>query len=93
VKDLFLDWLRRELPERESKIINRLREVRKGRLTDSRFGIRMSGEGKMAESIEDLFRLTCRKYHLNKRAVTLSTEHFVRTLGTLTSPRQQLEIF
>jgi len=87
VKPLFLDWLRRELPERESKIINRLREVRRGKLSDSRFGTRMLGEGKVAESIEDLFRLTCRKYHLNKRTITLSTENFLRT------PKQQLEIF
>ena len=93
VKDLFLDWLHRELPGRESKIINRLHEVRGGKLSDSRFGTRMLGEGKVAETIEDLFRVTCRKYHLNKRAITLSTEHFVRTPGTLTSPKQQLEIF
>lgn len=93
VKDLFLDWLHRELPERESKIINRLHEVRRGKLSDSRFGTRMLGEGKVAESIEDLFRLTCRKYHINKRTITLSTEHFLRTPGTLTSPKQQLEIF
>jgi DNA repair photolyase len=93
VKDLFLDWLHRELPGREPKIINRLREVRKGRLSDSRFGTRMLGEGKVAESIEDLFRVTCRKYHLNKRAITLSTGRFVRTPGTLASTKQQLEIF
>jgi DNA repair photolyase len=93
VKQIFLDWLRRELPERESKIIHRLREARGGKLNDSRFGSRMLGEGKVAESIEDLFRLTCRKYHLNKRTIALSTEHFLRTPGTLTSPEQQLEIF
>jgi DNA repair photolyase len=93
VKDLFLDWLRRELPERESKIINRLREVHRGRLSDSRFGTRMLGEGKVAESIEDLFRLTCRKYHLNKKTVALSTEYFLRTPGVSASSKQQLEIF
>jgi len=93
VKDLFLDWLRRELPERQSKIISRLREVRRGKLSDSRFGTRMLGEGKVAESIEDLFRLACKKHHLNKRTITLSTEHFLRTPGASTSSKQQLEIF
>ncbi|MEK6571273.1 MAG: PA0069 family radical SAM protein, partial [Bacteroidota bacterium] len=87
VKPLFLDWLHRELPERESKVINRLREVRRGKLSDSRFGTRMRGEGKVAETIEDLFRLACKKYHLNERTITLATEHFLRT------PEQQLEIF
>jgi len=93
VKDLFLDWLRRELPGRESKIVNRLREVRKGRLSDSRFGTRMSGEGTVAQSIEDLFRVTCRKYYLNEKPIALSTEHFLRIPGTTRSPKQQLEIF
>jgi DNA repair photolyase len=87
VKPLFLDWLRRELPERESKIIHRMRETRGGKLDDSRFGIRMLGEGKVAETIEDLFDLACRKCHLNERAITLSTENFSGT------PKQQLEIF
>jgi DNA repair photolyase len=93
VKSIFLDWLHRELPERESKILNRLREVRSGELSDSRFGSRMRGEGKMAETIEDLFRLACKKYHLNERITTLSTEHFLRTPDTATPQEQQLEIF
>ncbi len=87
VEPLFLDWLQRELPDRAPKIINRLREVRAGKLSDSRFGTRMRGEGKVAVSIEDLFRLTCKKYHLNERRVELSTEYFVRT------SERQIEMF
>jgi DNA repair photolyase len=93
VKSIFLDWLHRELPERESKIVNRLREVRGGKLSDSRFGTRMRGEGKVAETIENLFRLACKRYHLNGRIIKLSTEHFLRTLCTATPQEQQLEIF
>jgi DNA repair photolyase len=93
VKSIFLDWLHRELPERESKIVNRIREVRSGKLSDGRFGTRMRGEGKMAETIEDLFRLACKKYHLNERMIALSREHFLRTPGTVTPQEQQLEIF
>jgi len=87
VKDLFLDWLERTLPERAPKILNRLREVRAGKLSDSRFGTRMRGEGKVAESIRDLFHLSCKKYHLNERKIELTTAHFGRT------PEKQLEIF
>jgi DNA repair photolyase len=93
VKTIFLDWLHRELPERESKIVNRLREVRGGKLSDSRFGTRMRGEGKVAETIKNLFRLACKRYHLNGRIIKLSTEHFLRTPETSMSPKQQLEIF
>ena len=87
VEPLFLDWLERELPDRAPKIINRLKEVRAGRLSDSRFGTRMRGEGEVAKAINDLFHLTCKKYHLNEKEVELSTEHFLRV------PEKQMEMF
>ncbi len=78
VEPLFIEWLHRELPLRASKVLNRLRESRGGKLSDSRFEKRMSGEGRIAESIRDLFSLTCRKYHLNEQEIELSTQHFTR---------------
>ena len=78
VKDLFLDWLQRELPERAPKVLGRLRDLRHGKLSDSRFGSRMRGEGKLAESIRALFNLSCRKYGLNQSRFELSTRHFTR---------------
>jgi DNA repair photolyase len=88
VKDLFLDWLQRELPERAGKIINRIRETRAGELSDSRFDVRMKGEGEIAETIEKLFRINARKYNLAKRWHGLSTEHFRRDTAA-----NQMEIF
>jgi DNA repair photolyase len=79
VESLFVDWLRREFPDRAAKIVNRLKDMHSGRLNDSRFGTRMRGEGKMAKSIADLFHLACKKYHLNEKRVELSTEHFDHT--------------
>ncbi len=78
VKDLFLDWLQRHLPDRAPRILNRLREVRGGKLSDSEFGTRGHGEGKMAESIRDMFDLFSRKYGLNQKEKELATEHFTR---------------
>ena len=34
VKELFEEWVRRELPDRAEKILNRIREVRGGNLSD-----------------------------------------------------------
>ncbi len=87
VKEIFLDWLSRNLPDRKAKVISRLKAVRSGKLSDSRWGIRMRGEGEIAETIRDLFHLTCKKHHLNEQEVNLSTAHFVHT------PEKQLEIF
>lgn len=76
VKELFLDWIEREFPGRSMKIENRLRDLRGDRLTDSRFGLRMTGEGDWAETIATLFGLTCKKLGLNNSYRRLSTEHF-----------------
>ncbi len=78
VKDIFVDWLHRNLPDRAPKILNRLREVRGGKLNDSDFDTRVHGEGKMAQSIRDMFDMFCRKYGLNRAEMELSTKHFTR---------------
>jgi DNA repair photolyase len=84
VKDLFLDWLKRELPEKASRVESRIRSVRGGKLTDSEFGIRMSGRGKIAEAIEQLFASSCDRYGLNKRKVELRMDLFTRNRAQLT---------
>src|SRR5712692_2137188 len=41
VRQLFLEWLQRELPGRATKIINRVRDIRGGELNDPRWGVRI----------------------------------------------------
>ncbi|MCX6144537.1 MAG: PA0069 family radical SAM protein [Ignavibacteriales bacterium] len=79
VKDLFVDWLKRELPDRASTILNRIREVRNGKLTCADFGKRLNGEGQLAETIEQLFQTSCKRLSLNESKLTLSTSLFRRT--------------
>jgi DNA repair photolyase len=76
VKDLFVEWLKRELPDRALAILSRIRSVRSGELTCSDFGKRMNGEGQVAETIEQLFQSSCRRYRLNETMVVLSTDRF-----------------
>jgi DNA repair photolyase len=78
VKDLFVDWLDRELPDRASTILNRIRDVRDGKLTCGDFGKRMNGEGQIAEAIEQLFQAGCRRFKLNESTPTLNSAHFRR---------------
>jgi DNA repair photolyase len=61
VKDIFARWLDEHAPERKDKVLNRIFEVRGGKLYDSRYGTRMSGEGGYAEQIAALFKLARRK--------------------------------
>ena len=75
---LFQDWLEQHFPGKKEKVLDRIRAVRDGRLNDSRFGVRMSGEGKAAELISRLFRLTCRRVGLNQHPWPVSAEAFRR---------------
>jgi DNA repair photolyase len=76
VASIFEDWLERHLPDRKEKVLNRIREVRGGRLYDSRFGVRLKGEGIFAEQIAGLFTLASRKAGLATEGPQLSIERF-----------------
>ena len=77
VEPLFLDWLQRAIPSRAAKVINRIKDTRDGDLSDARYGSRLTGEGHIAKTINDLFTLHARKYHLTKRWSGLSTDNFI----------------
>ncbi len=76
VKEIFINWIKNEFPDRANKILNNIRNMRDGKLNNSEFGERFSGKGEMAEAIKNLFDISCRKYGLNKRPYDLSTEYF-----------------
>ena len=77
VSELFETWLEQHFPDRKAKVLNRIRQVRGGRLNDPRFVSRMRGEGPFARQVADLFRLTCRRLGL-RRLPALSTAAFRR---------------
>jgi len=87
VEPLFLDWLERELPERSSRVINRIRDLRGGKLSESRWGKRMKGEGEIARAIKQLFDVNRRKLGLDTRKFEFATSHFRR------EPEGQLGLF
>ena len=58
---VFLERIREAFPERIGKITNRLREVRGGTLTESRFFNRQAGQGPYWQLIEQLFVLAKRR--------------------------------
>ena len=78
VKDLFADWLERNQPERKERVLSRIRDVRGGKLNDTRFGTRMQGDGLYAEQIRNLFEVQRRRIGLDEPMRGLSTEHFRR---------------
>ena len=65
IGDIFRDWIHKNFPGRAEKVLHHIAECHGGQLGDSRFGVRMSGEGKLAESIRQLFVLSKKKYFPN----------------------------
>lgn len=76
VKDLFVDWLEQHFPDRKEKVLNRIKDMRDGRLNDPRFGNRFRGEGNFARQIDDLFRVHTKRYGLNQSNTPLTTKNF-----------------
>ncbi len=76
VEQLFLDWLKREYPLKAGKVHARLMDVRRGKLNEGRYGIRMTGEGATAETLDELFSVCARKYGLRERWEELATNCF-----------------
>ncbi|MBA2691929.1 MAG: PA0069 family radical SAM protein [Rubrobacter sp.] len=76
VAPLFEDWLVRNYPDRRGKILNRIREIRGGKLNDPRFGSRMKGEGFYADHVSKLFAVAVRKAGLRGKHAPLSAEAF-----------------
>jgi DNA repair photolyase len=85
VAPLFERWLEEHFPDRKDKVLHRIRDLRDGKLYDSRWKVRGRGEGIFAEQIASIFNVTCRRLHLNERSYELSTEHFRRP-----TPQQSL---
>ncbi len=62
VKDIFKDWLYKTFPDGADKIWHHIQACHGGQVNDNRFGTRMKGEGKIAESIKQLFKLSVKRY-------------------------------
>jgi DNA repair photolyase len=76
VEPVFFEWLQRTHPEKRSKIEARIRSTRGDKLYESAFGVRMRGQGQMADQIEQTFHLFARKFHLDQPAPALDTAAF-----------------
>jgi DNA repair photolyase len=87
VAPLFEEWVTLHRPLQKDKIINRIREMRGGRMNDPNFGSRMHGQGVYAQQIAELFEVCCRKAGLNTTRPKLSVSAFRRPQGP------QLQLF
>ena len=81
VAPIFEDWLERCFPLKKEKVVGRIRSMRAGKLNDSRFDKRNTGEGFFAEQIAAMFRIARHKVGLPEDGPELSAAAFRRPSG------------
>jgi DNA repair photolyase len=62
IAEVFKDWLEKNFPDRAEKVWNHIAECHGGKVNDSRWSTRIRGEGNVAESIRQLFKIAVKKY-------------------------------
>jgi DNA repair photolyase len=80
IAPIFENWLQNSYPNRSEKVLNLIRETHGGALTDSRFKVRMKGEGQYAAQIAESFRVAKLKSGLGDttKSIKLNTTLFER---------------
>ncbi len=67
VAPLFEEWLAAHYPQRAAHVMSLVRQVRGGEVYDSRFGVRMRGEGPFADLLAQRFAKAIKRLGLNRR--------------------------
>ena len=73
IGEIFTDWIHKAMPDRAAKVLHQIESCHGGHLNDSRFGVRMRGEGEIAQQINDLVKLAKHKYFKDKTMPKLNT--------------------
>lgn len=71
---VFTEWIKQALPDRADKVLHQIAQCHSGSLNDSRFGIRMRGEGQIAEQVAQQFRVAKKKYLPESRRPELNCD-------------------
>lgn len=89
VRPLFQDWLERHYPQRSTRVMARIREMRGGRDNDARFESRMTGQGVWADLLRQRFEKACGRLGLARVSPVLDLTQFRRPRADL----RQAELF
>ncbi len=93
VAGLFREWLDAHAPEKASRIMSVLYDLRGGRVNDASFGNRMKGLGHYADLIRQRFELACRRFDLARDWPVLDTTGFRPPAAPRPVDERQLSLF
>ena len=78
IAEIFEDWIRKNFPDRADKVMRQIADCHGGQVNDSRFGVRMKGEGKFAENIKQMHQIAKQKFMKDRKLPPLDTSLFMR---------------
>src|SRR6476620_8467555 len=78
IKFLFHDWLYKNFPERADKVWHLIENSHDGQVNDSRWGVRMRGEGPIAQLVAQQYRKYGKLYGMNAEEWSLNRSLFRR---------------
>ena len=78
IKFLFHDWLYKNFPDRADKVWRMIEGSHDGKVNDSRWGVRMRGEGSIAKMVNDQYHAYTKKYGLQHERLGVDCSNFRR---------------
>ena len=78
IKFLFHDWLYKNFPDRADKVWHLIESSHDGKVNDSRWGVRMRGEGNIAEIVRQQYKKYGKLYGMNAERWELDCSNFRR---------------
>jgi DNA repair photolyase len=86
IKFLFHDWLYKNFPNHADKVWHLIEQSHDGKVNDTRWGVRMRGEGSIADMVAQQYKKYGKLYNMNAEEWSLNTKLFQR-------PGQQGKLF
>lgn len=83
IKFLFHDWLYKNFPDRADKVWHLVEQSHGGKVNDSRWGVRMRGEGHIAKLVSQQYKKYGKLYGMNAEEWHLNRSLFKRPGGQL----------
>ena len=76
IKFLFHDWLYKNFPNHADKVWHLIEQSHDGKVNDTRWGVRMRGEGSIAEMVAQQYKKYGKLYGMNAEEWSLDTSKF-----------------
>jgi len=83
IKLLFHDWLYKNFPDRADKVWHLIEHSHDGKVNDSRWGVRMRGEGAIAQMVAQQYKKYGKLYGMNAEEWSLDRSIFRRPGGQI----------